>query len=59
MQTECIKSLLLLLRCSLSYAKIMQTECIKSLLLLLRCSLSYAKVVNIFRESYILRYFFR
>ena len=42
--------LFLMLRCSLSYAKITQTECIMKkmyLFLMLRCSLSYAKITLI------------
>ncbi|WP_417126477.1 hypothetical protein, partial [Prevotella pectinovora] len=50
---ECIMKkmyLFLMLRCSLSYAKITQTECIMKkmyLFLMLRCSLSYAKITLI------------
>ena len=46
MQTERNRTCSKLLRCSLSYAKIMQTECNRACSKLLRCSLSYAKVVN-------------
>ena len=53
MQTECIMKkmyLFLMLRCSLSYAKITQTECIMKkmyLFLMLSRSLSYAKITLI------------
>ncbi len=47
MPTECNKACFKLLRCSLSYAKIMPTECNKACFKLLRCSLSYAKIIII------------
>ncbi|TGX84000.1 hypothetical protein E5358_01340 [Palleniella muris] len=54
MQTECIKSLLLLQRCSLSYAKIMQTEYNRACSKLPRCCLSFAKI-RIFSDKYRVR----
>ncbi len=45
MQTERNEACFKLLRCSLSYAKIMQTERNEACFKLLRCSLSYAKIM--------------
>ena len=46
MQTERNRTCSKLLRCSLSYAKIMQTERNRTCSKLLRCSLSYAKIIK-------------
>ncbi len=45
MQTACNETCFKLLRCRLSYAKIMQTACNEACFKLLRCSLSYAKIM--------------
>ena len=57
MQTERNRTCSKLLRCSLSYAKIMQTERNRACSKLLRCSLSYAKIIKKLKEPNVLTLF--
>jgi len=58
-QIECTENLFSVLKCSLSYAKIVQIECTENLFSVLKCSLSYAKIRLFLRSDKFLLHIFR